>query len=336
MAIKLPPVQFRERLLAAFSWARANATYDWLRFFLAAVLLAAAVFKGVELTNGGDAGRRFWDSRSFLTFLVLIELATALWLVFGLYSQWTRWSVIVLFLLFMEYSLFQGLAGEKTCKCLGKVQISPWLMVAFDALVIWCLLVVPHSSAPMLWSSTRFLGFLALFVFLGVPALHNMVFFEPYRGATIELRRDTKLDQLIPVDLRSPSTEEIIAQLQSKTGLVLTIEPRLQRDIPQYGRIGPTKLKAFSIMEFLAQKQSMPARWEKSESGYHLRGTVPLGNRRTPWVISACIGAVLLIGVGIWRIRARKAPAFSDPNGGVCPHGEKNVAESRPSCADPA
>src|SRR5262249_46748666 len=95
------------------------------------------------------------------------------------------------------------------------------------------------------------------------------------------------------MDLKNPSSEEILAALGTSTKMSFSMSDRLLRDQPDYGRIGPTRLSAWSTMIMLAETQEIPVRWEKTPDGYHLASALPFGNRLTPWLISAAVGLVL-------------------------------------------
>ena len=277
-------------------------SYDLLRLFVSFALLSAAGLKAYELANEYIFPASVWDSRPFLILLVLIELGLGLWLLFALYAEWSRLAALALFLEFLVFSLVQGLVGYKSCGCLGKLEISPWLTLVFDAIVVCALLALqPKQSGGPKLSSARLRLFALMMVYglVAAPAVTNMILYFP-RAPMWPLRVDKPLRAQLPIDLKRPSTEEILSPMRQATGLNLTIDAALESLAPDYGRIGPTRLTVWQLMEGIAEHQRVPARWDKVENGYHLRSVAFVGSRLTPWFISAALGAAILLGTRVW------------------------------------
>ena len=86
----------------------------------------------------------------------------------------------------------------------------------------------------------------------------------------------------------------MLNSVKSATGLDLAIDDRLAEKTPSFGRL-PSSFKTWQIMEFMVQKQLLPARWESTENGYRLVSVAPFGSRSTPWAISAAALAVFAL-----------------------------------------
>jgi hypothetical protein len=144
------------------------APYDVIRVLLGLILSLAAAFKGYELATEPVTGSGVFDSRWSLIVVVEVELALGLWLLSGMHPRETRWGTLVCFAAFAVVSLYKALSGEDSCGCFGKLSISPWYTLIFDAFVIVVLLVaiVPtncYARQIMRFTVPEYLVFLALF-----------------------------------------------------------------------------------------------------------------------------------------------------------------------------
>jgi hypothetical protein len=282
-------------------------SYDFLRLLVSLALLFAAGLKASQLSSEYLPLSSLWESRFFLTILVLTEIGVGIWLIFGIYAKWSRIAALALFLEFFIYSLLQGLIGQQSCGCLGKMDISPWLMCMFDAVVVAALL----SLRPTLYEnpltnsgSGRLLVFVIVYLLIAIPAATNMILYYP-RAPLLPLRRDRQLRPEVAVDVSNPTSEEMLKLIGDAAQLSFTIDPQLVHLPPDYGRIGPTKLTVWQLMEGIVEHQRLPARWDKTEQGYHLRNVAPLGTRGSPWLASAAIGAALVFGARVWTTRKK-------------------------------
>jgi hypothetical protein len=270
--------------------------YGFLRVVLGLALLVAATFKGYQLANDTVPGTTVWNSRPFLVGLVLFELAFGLWLWTGLYPCLTRLAAIALCFAFFEASLYQVVAGQSTCGCMGQLDISPWWTMVFDGLALTALVFLPApkwNEPPPRTAQLRLAVFAFGFVLLGLPGLLSMQYYSP-RGLHLNLRRDPALQTALAGDLKKPSTAEILRRLQEATGLKMSLDSRLEALPTDFGQI---KLgKAWGVMMFVAEKQPVASRWEKTDAGYALVQAAPWGNRSLPWLLSfVVLGTVLLL-----------------------------------------
>jgi hypothetical protein len=69
---------------------------------------------------------------AFVIALADIEVLLALWFVSGKHIPAGWVSAVVLFSVFASISFAQGMNGQASCGCLGRIHVSPWLACAFD------------------------------------------------------------------------------------------------------------------------------------------------------------------------------------------------------------
>lgn len=270
---------------------------------LASVLLLAAFLKGYELATEELSPSAFLASRWFLTLLVLWEAALAFWLLSGLHARLARMVALLTFLAFFQVVLYQAAAGEASCRCLGKASIGPWFMVGFDVLALAALLAwnPARGDATIFTHRRRFATVAILYVLVAIPALTNMLAYTP-RGQMRLLRNDPALAARLNVQLKGATTQQLLDQLHLATGLQFAVEDGLAQP-PDLGPIQTNSARAWAIMEFLADKQTEPARWEEVQGGYVLVRSAAFG-RVTPWLVSGFV--FVAIGVGLMIVRALK------------------------------
>ncbi len=276
------------------SWATVQS-------LLAIVLIGSAALKGWEVVNSEEAMGRL--PHAALVILVVLELGWGLWLVCGLYPKWTRWATLLLFTILCEVALYQAVTGERSCRCLGRVEASPWLMALIDLTAMIALsLVVPPSEVAN--SNLRLSVFGTTFLLLAVPATFSMLNPAP-QGVLRSLRSDRRLQERVALDFRNAETATFVEAVRAKTSLPLTVDSRLEATIPDLGRINGS-FPSWAVLEVIAQKQAIPARWDKIGDGYHLTIASPFASRLTPWLLSAGVAIILLSVYGISWIRQRQ------------------------------
>jgi Methylamine utilisation protein MauE len=267
------------------------------RGLVCALLLSAAWGKAQELASDSIWGTRFWESRLFLASVVLVEIAFAVWLGFGLYPKWSWLAALSLFMTFALFSFYLGMKGAKYCPCFGKGS-DPMLVGLLDAVIALALALCPTPAAARLTISSapwRFYGFGLTAVFLMAPAGLNMAYYS-HTEVGLELRLDRRLYRTVKAQLRSPSSEELLQQLREATRLEFTLDRGLSAAPPNYGLWGT--LNAWSVMMMMAKRQPVPARWERTDTGYHLAAAAPWGGRAVPWLVSGGVCACVCLSLG--------------------------------------
>ena len=86
------------------------------------------------------------------------------------------------------------------------------------------------------------------------------------------LRRDQQLRPKLSIAALNPTFAELLDLLRKTTDLKLTVDKSLKHHKPIYGDMQFKDAPAFSLMEFLAEKDIDAGRWEKTPDGYRLTG----------------------------------------------------------------
>ncbi len=274
------------------------------------ILIVAALLKTHQLATEELREQTALNSRTFLTLLVLYETALAVGLLSGIAPGLLRWLAIITFAVFFEVSLYQGVMKYGGCGCLGKVHVSPWVMLAGDSLVLVALVLwkPPTLTGRPLWDPLRLGLTAAFYAWLVFPLLMHVVYYAP-TGIIYSLRKDERLRVFVTFDYDEPPTSEhLLTTLEQATGLRLALHPRLEFD-PQ--RLGPLKAKripVWSVMESLALKQKTAARWDRVSGGYEVRLAAPLGHAAVPWLLSA-LGAAGTVAIYLFVQQTRRCVA---------------------------
>jgi hypothetical protein len=139
---------------------------------------------------------------------------------------------------------------------------------------------------------------------------------EAAKGAA--LRRDPRLQARVNLTLQNPTVEAVLAPLREATGVALTVqEGTVATDRPAFASLWHHESPAFLVMLQLADSAAVRGRWEQTEDGYRLIGTVPPTARDEPgpapgwstgkWLIAGnVLVVVFLIGASVWRWRRAK------------------------------
>ncbi len=277
------------------------------------VLLAAAFLKAYALATESLPEKSLLTSRSLLLPLTLFEFALGLWLLSGLHARLARYVVMFLFFTFLEIALYQALADERSCGCLGKLSVHPWIMVFVDSICLLLLVIWhPPRNGATIWSHRwRLVTVVAVFILFSVPGTTHMVYYIP-AGVTHYLRQDPRLQRSINLSVRNATKQEVLQAIGKATGLDLTADGKVFDTRPRVGTVELHGVPAWAAMEFLAQDQAVPARWVVRENGYELVTVVPLGNDAVPTLLGVVVcalwvGAMLLSGYIPRRGSARAA-----------------------------
>ncbi len=167
---------------------RALRGFNVLRVAMAVILLAAAGLKSYKQITEPALKAGFFDSRWFVIWVVELELLFAVWLlslhplrsgngtadnttsslplvpcpstegrerVISARGEdfWAWLASICLFSMFGCISLWNAIAGETTCGCFGRLDVSPWLTTAMDLAFVAALI----RFRPQLLRSKRLL-----------------------------------------------------------------------------------------------------------------------------------------------------------------------------------
>jgi hypothetical protein len=68
--------------------------------------------------------------------LIEVELVVGLALLFAIRLDWMRVAGLALFAVFLVAAGFQAIAGARSCACLGRLEINPWVMVTLDSCIL--------------------------------------------------------------------------------------------------------------------------------------------------------------------------------------------------------
>jgi hypothetical protein len=131
-----------DSVLIAFAKRWANATAQLISFtpfLLGGLLLAAAGLKIQQQFEPVLPVDGFLSSRWFVVGLICVELFLGWSLILGLKQSLTRRLSLMLFAVFLLYSLSQFAFGAKSCACLGKLEMAPLNMAGFDSVVLGAL-----------------------------------------------------------------------------------------------------------------------------------------------------------------------------------------------------
>jgi hypothetical protein len=262
---------------------------------VALLLAVAALLKAYELANRELPANSILQSSRLLMPLAVYEIALALWLISGLHAPVARIVTGLTFITFFEVSFYQALVGEGSCGCLGRVTVSPWIMAAVDLAAVLALLAwqPPTPQATMFTHRNRFLAALGVYSVVAAVLLYAMLDYAP-QGALYSLRKDPALAKRLRFDQSRAISEKVVEALSQATGLNIRMSSGLAGDADDLGEIRTSGVRAWAVMEWLAQRQAVPVRWDRTEDGYQLVRAARLG-RYFPFVFS---GLILTLAAG--------------------------------------
>ncbi len=286
-------------------------TWPVLSVLLGLALLAAVALKGQEVATSELLENSLLSSRWFLMLVVEWEFFFALWLVggfFGLYPQATRWVALLYFFALFVVAVDSVLKGLPSCPCMGKAVVPPWIIVFFDLTVLVLLSVTPVPSlAGEAVQRHRWIGLAVAFGVFGLLSLITMGDYSTAH-AVPTIRKDGRLFvSVVKLQRIRPTTEELLALLRNATGLNLRADERLQERQPDYGVLDLKAVQPWLVMELLAHRQTIPARWKKVGDGYVLVPAARFGKSRLFWFSGVILLPLSMIGLR-WRdvVRERK------------------------------
>ncbi len=143
--------------------------YELLRVAIGLLLLTAAALK---LSESGLVGATtsVWDVGQ-----IAFEAALGVWLLLGWFGRAAWITSLAAFSLFAAYSAYGALAGWANCGCFGAVELSPWITLGMDAVVVVALLVwrppaAANAQLPRQWPAVAGLA-MTVAVLLGGAVL---------------------------------------------------------------------------------------------------------------------------------------------------------------------
>jgi len=176
--------------------------FTQFRFIVAAILLLAAGLKAHQLGTAPlppvvqdsmfTPLLELLNDRHFQMLVVVGEILFALILIAGIWLQYTWLLSIVGFSVFTLVSLMKGLSGETSCGCFGTVTVNPWITMAFDMVIVACLVVFRERFdwTRLHWTLSpldhkKVLAVLVAWLILAGPALFFMLSLKQQPHATL-------------------------------------------------------------------------------------------------------------------------------------------------------
>lgn len=117
---------------------------------VAATLATAGALKLHEFISG-PADPTLWRMLAIGAF----EVTFSWWLAIGLLPRYTRLIAIAVFFVFLNVALGRLLEQQPTCGCFGKLPVSPWLALLFDAAVLVGFVTLRPGASDALGSTRQ-------------------------------------------------------------------------------------------------------------------------------------------------------------------------------------
>jgi|SRR5579884_89047 len=282
-------------------WQRL-VSWTKLSVLLGLTLLAAAALKGHEIGTTELLEDSLLSSRWFLVLAVEWEVFFALWLLGGFYQRYprmTHWVALLYFFALFVVAVDSVLKGRPSCPCFGKAIVPPWVVALFDLVILFLLAAAALPPVPAgVQQRYRWFGLASLFSAFGLLSLATMVDYST-SGAVLSIRREPRFfGGAFAVQRVRPTTEELLDLLRRQTGLNLIVDARLLNHQPNYGVWDLKEIQAWSVMELLADRQTTPVRWEKTDDGYVLVPAARFGKGALSW-----FGGVLVLALSMLSLR---------------------------------
>jgi hypothetical protein len=116
------------------------------------LLLAASGLKLYGLRTGPVSPQAIFGTTVFQVGLIEFEVFLGLWLLWGKQPIGAWGLAVVGFCGFAGVSFYQGLLGQASCGCFGKLLVNPWVAFGIDLAVLVALLVGRPELASV-WAS---------------------------------------------------------------------------------------------------------------------------------------------------------------------------------------
>ncbi len=127
--------------------------FSHVRWLFALVLFFSSIAKLLSIELYGFVESVLFPNLTLLNLVISVELALAIWLVFGQAEKLTRVLLLSMLLLMILSNAYLIFSGEESCGCFGQfVSLSPGFMLVFDV-ILYAVLVV---SIPKERSNAQF------------------------------------------------------------------------------------------------------------------------------------------------------------------------------------
>lgn len=125
-----------------------SVAFPILRWALGLLLLTAAALKFQGSAPQALSQNTLLLSPRLQFTTVVTETLLGLWLLSGLYANWSRRAAIGFFGLLGAVSLSLGLQGQSSCNCFGRIHVNPWATFGLDVAVVLALAVCRPRRNP--------------------------------------------------------------------------------------------------------------------------------------------------------------------------------------------
>jgi len=291
-------------------------------------LIAAAVLKGDQVAYYGMPGRPVASVAVYVQ-LVVTEFLLGLWLLTGLYWRVTRLIAMLCFFGFLQASLWLALTGERSCGCLGQVELNPWFAVAVDLAILAGLafLHLDGLERTVQTHTLTFCGFMVAALALGVPGVMTMTVYrrEASKTFSYELRHDRLLhDTKVDVDVQEPTAQDLVALVAAQTGKNFSVDDDVRGHFaackPDWKSINHHTVRGWAALEAVSRPMPVPSRWIKTNEGYTLIDDNPLRRAKSYWLAGLTFGIVGFCWLA-WNARQGKSMAGRSANVADLPVG---------------
>jgi hypothetical protein len=243
-------------------------TFGSVASIVAAVLATAALAKLYQIFTEVIDPKAMTGTEYRMVFWSAGELALALLLLSGRELKAVRFLTLGVLGAFAIYNAYQGLTGEATCGCFGRLPVSPWLTLTLDVLllaaVVWSRVDGGEgAAAPVLgWPAFAGAGCICLaalglghFAYGSVTELLAVASFEELSLSPPALRVGAGHGGSfckVPVTLtnHSPREIEVVGAQQDcfffvADSLPFTLAPGERRQLTAYARYVPIREREF-------------------------------------------------------------------------------------------
>jgi hypothetical protein len=170
-------------------------------------LLVAAGLKAHGLAVDPYASDSIFFTPRLQIATIEVEVFLGLWLLSGWSAHAARVTAVGFFALLASVSFYLALTGQRSCGCLGRVEVNPWLTFAFDVAVMAALALFRPQPihAPNQHTDTWFVGVLKTVA--GAVAILVLV------SGVFLLASDNPFDALARLRGESLTVEPSVSQL---------------------------------------------------------------------------------------------------------------------------